>query len=53
LIAECPALHAIAGASQDSRILSVSATDLEFISENDQIAFVHEFMRSLPDTLSR
>ncbi|HEX5085710.1 MAG TPA: DUF6178 family protein [Blastocatellia bacterium] len=53
LIDECPALHAAAGASQNSRILSVSATDLEFISENKQIASIHEFMRSLPETLSR
>jgi len=53
LIDECPALHAGVGASQDSRTLSVSATDFEFISENSQIASVREFMRSLPETLSR
>jgi Family of unknown function (DUF6178) len=53
LIDECPALHAGVGASQDSRTLSVSATDFEFISENNQIASVREFMRSLPETLSR
>jgi Family of unknown function (DUF6178) len=53
LIDECPALHAGVGASQDSRTLSVSASDFEFISENSQIASVREFMRSLPETLSR
>jgi uncharacterized protein DUF6178 len=52
LIDECPALHAGVGASQDSRTLSVSPTDFEFISENKQIASVREFMRSLPETLS-
>jgi len=53
LIDECPALHAGVGASQDARTLSVSATDFEFISENNQIASVREFMRSLLETLGR
>ncbi len=53
LIDECPALHACVGASQDSRKLSVSASDFEFISENNQIASVREFMLSLPETLRR
>jgi hypothetical protein len=53
LIDECPALHAGIGASQDSRKLSVSASDFEFISENNQVASVREFMQSLPETLSR
>ncbi len=53
LIDECPALHAGVGASQNSGTLSVSAADFEFISENSQIASIHEFMRSLPETLSR
>jgi len=53
LIDECPALHAGVGASLDSRTLSVSATDFEFISENSQIASVREFMQSLPETLRR
>src|SRR5882672_9941059 len=53
LIDECPALHAGVGASQNSRTLSVSATDFEFISENNQIGSIREFMRSLPETLSR
>ncbi|HEY7180092.1 MAG TPA: hypothetical protein VIC84_01685, partial [Blastocatellia bacterium] len=53
LIDEYPALHAGARAPQDSRTLSVSATDFEFISENSQIASVREFMQSLPETLLR
>jgi hypothetical protein len=51
LIDECPALHAGARASRDSRTLSVNVSDFEFISENSQIASVREFMRSLPETL--
>jgi hypothetical protein len=51
LIDECPVLHACVGASKDSRTLSFSATDFEFISENSQISSVREFMRSLPETL--
>lgn len=51
LIDECPTLHAIIGAARDARTLSVSESDFEFISENRQIATVHEFMRSLPATL--
>lgn len=52
LIDECPTLHAVVGALRDSRTLSVSAADFEFISENSQLASIHEFMRSLPETLS-
>ncbi len=52
LIDEFPTLHAGVGASQDSRTLSVSATDFEFISENNQIAAIREFMRTLMETLS-
>lgn len=51
LIDECPVLHAAVGASRDSRILSVKASDFEFISENGQIASIREFMQSLPETL--
>ena len=51
LIDECPVLHAGVGALRDSRMLSVSASDFEFISENSQIASVREFMQSLPETL--
>jgi hypothetical protein len=52
LIDECPTLHAVVGASKDSRVLSVNASDFEFISENSQITSVREFMQSLPETLS-
>jgi len=51
LIDECPALHACAGVSRDPKMLSVSASDFEFISENNQIASVREFMRLLPESL--
>jgi hypothetical protein len=51
LIDECPVLHAGVGALSDSRMLSVSASDFEFISENCQIASVREFLQSLPETL--
>src|SRR5262245_6372300 len=51
LIDECPVLHPLASTSKDSRPLSVSASDFEFISENSQIACVREFMKSLPERL--
>jgi hypothetical protein len=53
LIDECPVMHAGIGVSPGSRIRQVSATDFAFISENSQIASIHAFMRSLPETLSR
>jgi hypothetical protein len=52
LIDECPVIHAGMGASQDPRIGAVSASAFEFISGNSQIACVHEFMNSLPETLN-
>jgi hypothetical protein len=51
LIDECPVLHSVVGASKDSRTLSVTASDFEFISENSQVASVREFMQSLPERL--
>ena len=51
LIDECPVLHAGIAASQGSRTRAVSASAFEFISENIQIASVHTFMQSLPETL--
>jgi len=51
LIDECPVLHAGLGELRDSRTLSVSTSDFEFISENSQIASVREFMQSLPEIL--
>jgi hypothetical protein len=51
LIDECSVIHAGIGVSQGSRARAISATAFEFISENSQIACIHEFMRLLPDTL--
>ncbi len=51
LIDECPVIHAGIGASRGSPARVVSASAFDFIAENDQIASVREFIRSLPDTL--
>jgi uncharacterized protein DUF6178 len=51
-IAECPVLHAAVAASRGSGTRAVSPSAFEFISDNSQIASVHEFMRTLPDVLS-
>jgi hypothetical protein len=51
LMDECPVIHAGMGVTQGSRTRQVNATGFEFISENSQIASVHEFMRLLPETL--
>src|SRR5262249_54639082 len=51
LIDECPVMHAALTASSGTR--SVSASAFTFISENRQISTVHQFLRSLLDTLSR
>jgi hypothetical protein len=53
LIDECPVLHAGIAASRNPRTLSFSMSEFEFISENSQIAAVHEFMQLLPETLRR
>ena len=51
LLNECPVMHASVRAVRGSGMHSVSATAFEFISENSQIASIHEFLRSLPETL--
>jgi hypothetical protein len=51
LIDECPVIHAAIGTSRRSRTRAVSASAFEFISENRQIASIHEFMESLSKTL--
>ena len=51
LIDECPVLHAALAGSRNSRTRAVSATEFEFISENSQIAIVHEFIQALPGAL--
>ena len=52
LIDECPVMHAALSASRGSGLKAVGASSFEFISVNSQIATVHQFMESLPDTLS-
>lgn len=52
LIDECPVMHAAVGASQ-RRCRAINAADFEFIAENKQIAAVHQFLESLPSTLTR
>jgi hypothetical protein len=51
LIDECPVMHAGIRASRGSTTHAVSPFSFEFISENDQIASVREFMQSLAATL--
>ena len=51
LIDECPVLHAALSASRNPRMRSVSASAFEFVSENTQIASIHEFIQSLPEVL--
>ena len=54
LISECPVEHAaVTAASPCSGVRSVSASAFAFISENRQIAAIHEFLQLLPDLLSR
>jgi hypothetical protein len=48
---ECPVIHAGIAASQGTGVRAISASAFDFISENSQIAAVHEFMRILPETL--
>jgi hypothetical protein len=52
LVDECPVLHAAVGASRRS-CRAINAEDFEFISENNQIAAVREFVGSLSSILSR
>jgi len=51
LLDECPVIHAGMDTSRGTRPRAVSATDFEFISENRQIASVHRFFQTLPETL--
>ena len=51
LLDECPVVRAAIAVSQGTRAKAISASDFEFISENSQIAQVHDFMRSLAATL--
>jgi len=49
LIDECPVFHAVLRSAHGSR--SVSASAFEFISENSQIASIHQYLESLSETL--
>jgi hypothetical protein len=51
LLDECPVIRAAIAISQGTRAKTISASDFEFISDNSQIEQVHEFVRSLGDTL--
>ncbi len=48
---ECPVMPAALGATQKPHTLTVSATAFEFISENSQVAVIHDFLRTLPEAL--
>jgi hypothetical protein len=48
---EFPVLHAAIGASLAGHVREVNASAFEFISENGQIALVHDFMQSLAERL--
>jgi hypothetical protein len=48
---ECPVMHAVIGASRNTRTRAISASAFGFISENSQIALIRAFMESLPERL--
>jgi hypothetical protein len=52
LTGECPVIHAGLKASRQRGTRAVSASAFEFISENSQIASIHEYLRSLVDRLN-
>jgi hypothetical protein len=52
LIDEYPVLHAAVRATQGRRLLRVSPTDFEFISEVAQMTLVRQFLKALPESLS-
>ena len=51
LIDECPVIHAALDAPRQRR-RTINPADFAFISQNSQIAAVHEFMASLPSALT-
>jgi hypothetical protein len=53
LTSECPVMHAAIGASRNARILTINPAAFDFISDNDQIASIREFMRSMPEKLAQ
>jgi hypothetical protein len=50
LIAEYPVMHA-AIAAHESGALTIDASALDWISDNDQLAAVREYLRTLPEAL--
>jgi hypothetical protein len=52
LTSEYPVMHAAIDAARNVKTLRVSASSFDFISENKQIAAIHEFMRSLAGRLT-
>ena len=52
LIDECPVLHAGISATRGSGARSLGGADFAFISENDQIASIEQFLTSLPSALA-
>lgn len=51
LIDECPTLHGAVAAAAQTRVLSISSTAFEFISENAQLVPVRAFVASLRERL--
>lgn len=52
LLDECPVLHAALDARRQGRLLRVSASDFDFISENSQLERIRQFLQELPATLA-
>ena len=53
LFDKCPVIHAALSASQRTGVRSISPTAFEFISTDQQIRAIGEFMDALPDLLAR
>ena len=51
LLDEYPIMHAGLSASRDTHARTINASAFEFISSNRQVASIHDFMRSLSETL--
>ena len=52
LIAECPVMLANVSRSRATRPHAIDTTAFEFISANTHIAWVHDFIQSLPEALT-
>ena len=51
LLDEYPIMHAGLSASRDTHARTINASAFEFISSNRQVVSIHDFMRSLSETL--